>query len=193
MLRAFPGVPVLAHASDRARIFGMTDVVEDGVILKMAGITVRALHVPGHTLGAVAYLAEDAVFTGDTLFLAGCGRLFEGTAPMMHDSLARIAALDDHFRVFCGHEYTEKNLLFASALEPGSATVAARLAMVRSLLRAGRFTVGACLGEEKATNPFLRTSSPELRAALGLLQETSDVDVFSSLRASRDEFRPQTT
>lgn len=193
LVQAFPGVRVFAHANDSGRIAHQTDSVEDGACLELAGIGLRVLHVPGHTLGGVAYVTEDAVFTGDTLFLAGCGRLFEGTAQMMHASLARIAALGEHFRVFCGHEYTESNLLFASAIEPDSAAVAARLAKVRSLRSAGSYTVGASLLEEAATNPFLRTSSPELRAALNVPHDTANTEVFSSLRARKDNFRPLAT
>ena len=86
--------------------------------------TVRALHIPGHTLGAVAYVAGDAVFTGDTLFLAGCGRLFEGTPAMMFHSLCEVLGpLGENMRVFCGHEYTVSNLAFAASVEPGNARV----------------------------------------------------------------------
>jgi hydroxyacylglutathione hydrolase len=193
LVRAFPGVRVFAHSHDLERIPRQTDSVEDGASLEMAGIEVRVLHVPGHTLGGVAYLTDDAVFTGDTLFLAGCGRLFEGTAPMMYDSLERILALGEHFRVFCGHEYTESNLLFASALEPESAAIKARMARVRLLRSAGRATVGAALLEEAATNPFLRTSSPELRATLNLPGDMPNAEVFSRIRAQKDTFRPRAT
>jgi len=155
-------------------------------------------HVGGNAdlLGALPGLyhfpSERAVFTGDTLFAAGCGRLFEGDAAQMMASLAKLAALPDDSRVYCGHEYTEKNLRFAAMLEPGNRTLAAKLAAVRALRREGKFTVPSTIDEEKATNPFLRIDSPELaasvRARVPDLPPGDRVALFAAVRALKDRF-----
>ena len=117
-----PGVRVFGYKSDRGRIPGQTEFLRDGETFKWGKSEVRALHIPGHTTGAVAYVVGDAVFTGDTLFLAGCGRLFEGTPAMMHHSLNDVLVpLGPGVRVFCGHEYTVSNLHFAASVEPDNA------------------------------------------------------------------------
>src|SRR5207245_7177744 len=118
----------------------------------------QAIMIPAHTSGHVAYHFPSvrAVFTGDTLFAAGCGRLFEGDAAQMMASLAKLAALPDDTRVYCGHEYTEKNLRLAAMLAPGNRTITAHLAVVQALRRGGRPTVPSTIADEKATNPFLR-------------------------------------
>jgi hydroxyacylglutathione hydrolase len=133
-----------------------------------------------------------AVFTGDTLFAGGCGRLFEGDAAQMMASLAKLAVLPDDTRVYCGHEYTEKNLRFAAMLEPGNQALAAKLTAVQALRREGKFTVPSTIADEKATNPFLRTDSPELaasvRARVPDLPPTDPVALFAAVRALKDRF-----
>src|SRR5262249_56971857 len=134
----------------------------EGDTFEIGRLSVSVLHIPGHTLGAVAYVVtsktgDPAVFTGDTLFLAGCGRLFEGDPPMMHASLSKLAALAPQTRVFCGHEYTESNLRFAAYVEPSNAAVSQARAKAAQLRKEGRPTVPATIGEELSYNPFLRT------------------------------------
>jgi hydroxyacylglutathione hydrolase len=132
------------------------------------------------------------VFTGDTLFLAGCGRLFEGTPPMMFHSLCDVLGqLDERTRVYCGHEYTVNNLLFAASVEPGNGAVKERLALARAQVARGEPTVGTPLADEFATNPFLRCQSAEIRASLGLGADTPEIDVFAALRSSKDHWRPR--
>src|SRR6185295_15963202 len=144
-----PGVRVFGYETDRGRIPAQTEFLRDGQTFRWGGSEVRALHIPGHTLGAVAYVIEDAVFTGDTLFLAGCGRLFEGTPAMMFRSLNEVLGkLDPKTRVYCGHEYTVSNLLFAASVEPENSKVQARLARARQLRERGETTVGSSLVEE---------------------------------------------
>jgi hydroxyacylglutathione hydrolase len=190
LARRFPGLRVFGFASDRGRIPAQTDFVEDGDELAWGSLKVRALHIPGHTLGAVAYVMEDVVFTGDTLFLAGCGRLFEGTPAMMFRSLNEVLArLDEHARVFPGHEYTENNLLFAETVEPGNRAVRDRLERVRGLRARGEPTVGTAMSEELATNPFLRCHSREIRASMKLGSDAPDVEVLAALRRAKDGFR----
>ncbi len=146
--------------------------------------------VPGHTLGHLAYYGKGSLFCGDTLFGAGCGRLFEGTPAQMSASLARIAALPDATRIYCAHEYTQMNLGFALAVEPENPALIARVEAVAALRAAGQASVPSILGEEKATNPFLRCEQPAVIAA-ALAHAAVDVGpeaVFSAIRAWRNVF-----
>jgi hydroxyacylglutathione hydrolase len=181
------GIEVVASAHDRERIPCVTRAVADGDTFEVFGETVQCLHVPGHTLGAVAYYvaASKAVFTGDTLFTAGCGRLFEGTPAQMHTSLNRLAALPGDVGVYCGHEYTEKNLRFALTLEPGASPIVERLREVERLRAEGAPTVPATLAVERETNPFLRTAAPAMRRLAG---KEGGVEVLAELRQRRDHF-----
>jgi hydroxyacylglutathione hydrolase len=132
------------------------------------------------------------VFTGDTLFVAGCGRLFEGDAAQMMRSLGRLASLPDDTAVYCGHEYTEKNLRFAATLEPSNARLRDKLARVQEMRRAGKPTVPSTIADEKATNPFLRTASAELAASVRRLvpnlPEGDPVALFAAVRGLKDNF-----
>jgi len=153
---------IVGHASDRGRLPGQTRFVEDGDELRLGESRVRVLHIPGHTLGAIAYAVDgDAVFTGDTLFVAGCGRLFEGTPAMMHSSLRTLATLAPATRVYCGHEYTQSNLEFAAHGEPDNAAVREAIARAAALRANGKPTVPGTIGDELATNPFVRAASAE--------------------------------
>ena len=166
LLREWPDLEVTGHASDSGRIRGLTDALGDGYLRHVGQLELQALHVPGHTLGGVAYVFEGAVFTGDTLFHGGCGRLFEGTAEMMHGSLQKIAALPSSCRAYCGHEYTVSNLRFAAAAEPDNAEIASRLDWAIAEREAGRPTVPSTIGDERAVNPFVRAQSAEKLAEL---------------------------
>ena len=194
LLAALPGLRVYGSADDAPHIPGITDRVRDGDPVPVGLLRGRAIMIPAHTSGHVAYHFPSvrAVFTGDTLLAAGCGRLFEGDAAQMMASLARLAALPDDTRVYCGHEYTEKNLRFAAMLEPGNRTLAAKLAAVQALRREGKFTVPSTIGEEKVTNPFLRIDSPELaasvRAQIPELLPADPVALFAAVRALKDRF-----
>jgi hydroxyacylglutathione hydrolase len=165
------GVPVFGHASDAERLPGFTDGLEEGDTVSVGRQRARVLHIPAHTRGHIAYVFDDAsaVFCGDTLFAAGCGRLFEGTPEMMWTALhEKLGRLPDAMRVYCGHEYTESNLVFAAHVEPGNAAVQAKLERVRALrTRAAadwhdatpaEMTIPSTLAEERATNPFLRAA-----------------------------------
>ena len=191
LAQRFPGIRVFGHVSDRGRIPAQTDFVEHGGSLTVEGLTFAVLHIPGHTLGAVAYAGEGAVFTGDTLFAAGCGRLFEGTPAQMYQSLnVTLAALPDATLVYCGHEYTASNLRFAAHMEPGNAAVAEKAARVSEQRARGEATVPSTLGEEKATNPFLRCDSPEIieRVAGSLGTDRSPAAILGAVRAQKDKF-----
>lgn len=194
LLGAYPELEVIAHTSDRGRIPGQTTFVEDGGEVTL-GKELRAhiIYNPGHTSGAISYHLPEpaAVFTGDTLFLAGCGRLFEGTPVQMHGSLSRLAALPDDTRVYCGHEYTVSNLRFAAAVEPGNEAVQTRAQAVERARAAGAPSIPGTMADERATNPFLRTHVAEVaRAARAAETVDSDapVDVFAALRRWKDRF-----
>jgi hydroxyacylglutathione hydrolase len=177
--------PVFGHASDAARIPGFSDGLDEGDTLSVGEQVARVLFIPAHTRGHIAYVfdAADAVFCGDTLLAGGCGRLFEGTPEMMYAALCeKLGALPDATRVFCGHEYTESNLAFAAHVEPDNEAVRAKLARVR-VVRAhaapdwhdatpAEMTVPSTIGEERATNPFMRaTNSAELGRRRALKDE----------------------
>jgi hydroxyacylglutathione hydrolase len=168
--------------------------LDDGDIVNLAdlGLQFRVMAVPGHTLGHVAYHGHGALFCGDTLFSAGCGRLFEGTPAQMLDSLDRIAALPDDTRVYCAHEYTLSNLRFAAAVEPGNADVLETLASVQALRARDGITLPTTLGRERLINPFLRCREPAVRAAAEARAGTplpGTADVFAVIRAWKDGFR----
>lgn len=163
------GAPVFGHASDEGRIPGFTDGLEEGDRIRVGEEEAHILFIPAHTRGHIAYVFEaaQALFCGDTLFAAGCGRLFEGDPEMMYEALCvKLAALPDSMRVFCGHEYTESNLRFAAHVEPDNPEVQKQLEGVVAL-RAGasadwhhatpaEMSVPTTIGQERATNPFLR-------------------------------------
>ena len=171
-------------------ITGTNRPLRGGEQIEVLGETVDVLAVPGHTLGHLAYLAPGALFCGDTLFGAGCGRLFEGTPGQMIDSLDRLAALPDQTQVFCAHEYTQMNLPFALTVEPDNPALQQRSRRVAERRAAGLPTVPLSLAEEKATNPFLRCDQPAVIAAARehAAVDASKTAVFAALRAWRNVF-----
>lgn len=172
-LAARTGAPVLGHHSDAARLPGFTHGLDEGDIVSVGRAQARVLFVPAHTRGHVAYHfeAEAALFCGDTLFAAGCGRLFEGTPQMMFEAMQKLGALPGDTRVFCGHEYTESNLRFAAHLEPQNEAV--QRALEQAAAKRARaaadwhdatpdeMTVPSTIAGEHATNPFMRAASAE--------------------------------
>jgi len=181
-------VPVFGPGSES--ITALDRPLEGGETISLLGQSIEVLAVPGHTQGHLAYHWPGALFCGDTLFGAGCGRLFEGTPAQMHASLQRLAGLPDDTRVYCAHEYTEANLRFARAVEPNNAAIEARSAKVAELRTRGLPSVPSCLSEEKATNPFLRCDQAAVVAAA--LQhgavDASPVAVFAAIRQWRNNF-----
>ena len=173
LLRRWPAAAVVAAANDRARIPLQTVGVGDGDRFTLLDERVEVLAVPGHTSTHLAYWlpASGHLFCGDTLFVGGCGRLFEGTPEQMHRSLQRLAALPEATRMWCAHEYTEGNLRWAAAEAPDDAAIAARLQEVRELRAAGQVTVPSSIGLERRTNLFLRAGSA---AELGRLRCSKD-------------------
>lgn len=190
LLKAFPEATVWAGAHDHGRIPGCTRWLSEGDTVTFAGHTGRVWYVPGHTRGHIAYhfetlSAQGDLFIGDTLFGGGCGKLFEGTHAQLLAALERVRALGDATRVWCAHEYTLKNLEVAQRLGEKNAQLDARVAAVRSARAAGRPTVPLTLGEEKATNPFLRWDAPGLRAAI---DREGSLEALTYVREFRDRF-----
>ena len=183
---------VIGHATERARIPHLSRGVEHGERWTLGTLGVAALHVPAHTTGAIAFVVSDrAAFTGDTMFVAGCGRLFEGTAAMMHRALHEVfGTLEDEVEVYPGHEYAEKNLRFAALVEPGNRAVRAKLAAVSEQRTRGLFCVPSTMGDERATNPFVRVRAEGVRAfAKEHGANPSDaVEVLAAVRNARDVF-----
>jgi hydroxyacylglutathione hydrolase len=179
--------PVPVYGPKREPIATLTHPVAEGDTVRIPelGLALSVLDIPGHTRAHVAYYGAGSLFCGDTLFACGCGRLFEGTAEQMVASLAKLAALPDDTRVYCGHEYTLANIAFAQQVEPANAALAARLARAKELRAQGRPTLPSTLGEERASNPFLRWSEPAVvdSANKYLGARVSDpVKVFSAIR-----------
>ncbi len=192
-LLAMVGLRVYGYGEGRARIPGLTDRLNAGDTFTLGSLTGRAIFIPAHTSDHLAFYfpAEAVVFTGDTLFAGGCGRLFEGDAAQMMSSLAKLSELADETQVYCGHEYTEQNLRFALTLEPKNADLQKRLETVRKLRGAGKPTVPTTIAAEKATNPFLRWNSPELQATLRARFPDLPADpvaVFAKTRELKDRF-----
>ena len=143
-------------------IDSLTRAVSEGdtVTIPELDVSFAVLDIPGHTRAHIAYYGAECLFCGDTLFACGCGRVFEGTPEQMYASLDKLRALPDSTKVYCGHEYTLANIGFARSVEPGNAALDAREARDRGLREAGKPTLPTTLGEEKATNPFLRCLEP---------------------------------
>lgn len=157
----------------------------DTVTVAQLGASFSVLDIPGHTRAHIAYYGAGALFCGDTLFACGCGRLFEGTAEQMYASLQKLRALPDDTKVYCGHEYTLANIGFAKGVEPGNTALAQREQRDQRLRAAGKPTVPSRLGEEKATNPFLRCTEPAVVESVNkyLGTRVSDpVRVFAAIR-----------
>ena len=188
-LKKRTGCTIVGPRADAARIPGIDVAVGEGDVVELGAHRANVYDTPGHTRGHIVYhfAAARAAFVGDTLFAMGCGRLFEGTPAQMWGSLQKILRWPDDTRIYCAHEYTQNNARFALTVEPQNHLLQARAANVVRLRAAGTATVPSTLGEERATNPFLRPQSGELRARIGLAS-APDVEVFAKTRALKDAF-----
>ncbi|MGH7863496.1 MAG: hydroxyacylglutathione hydrolase [Candidatus Binataceae bacterium] len=187
------GIKVFGARAEGGRIPALSNPVDDGDAVRIGALEGRVIGIPAHTNGHVAYYFPGikVVFTGDTLFIGGCGRVFEGNAGTMVDSLAKLAALPDDTQVYCGHEYTEKNLRFALTLEPNNEALKAKHAWSRKVREEGKYTVPSTIADEKRTNPFLRAGSGELRASIRKIAPTVGDDpiaIFAKARELKDRF-----
>jgi hydroxyacylglutathione hydrolase len=179
-----------AYDLDHARIPRQTRGLREGDTFSFAGHRVDILEIPGHTLGAIAYVINGALFSGDTLFIAGCGRVFEGSMPMMQASLAKLRALPPSTRLYCGHEYTLANLRFAQAVDPQAPGLSERLARAGAQRERGEPTVPGQLQDELNLNPFLRWDQPSVIAAASERGATgaAPAEVFAAIRTAKDNF-----
>lgn len=171
---AAPCVYGSAYDLAHGRIEGQTHALDERSCLRIGDHPVRVLEVPGHTLGSIAFLAGGALFTGDTLFLAGCGRLFEGTMEQLAAALAKLDSLPAETLVYGGHEYAQQNLAFAAAMAPGDAAILERARVVAERCERGEPAVPGTLGEERASNLFLRSCR--------------DLAAFTRLRQAKDSW-----
>ena len=193
LLSAHPGISVFGSRFDEKRIPGITRTLDENDRVSLGDLEAEIFFIPGHTSGHIAYYiaSEGALFCGDTLFAGGCGRLFEGTAAQMVDSLSKLCALPDATRIYCAHEYTLSNLKFAVTAEPGNAVLAERFGRVQEMRARGESTVPSTLGEEKATNPFLRWDAPgiiETARTRGGAKSDEPAEVFGAIRRMKDNF-----
>jgi len=178
---------------DRQRISGIDRVVDDGDIIESGEARIQVLATPGHTRTSMCYYVKPFIgrpgilWTGDTMFVSGCGRLLECDAAMMYSSLMKLAALPDETLVYCGHDYTEENCRFALGMEPGNPALAERLRQVRKAVKAGTLTVPSNMAQERRCNPFLRAAEATIKAGLGM-SGVDAVAVFAELRRRKDSF-----
>lgn len=162
--------------------------VREGDTVKVGNLSARVLETPGHTLDHISYVFDEdrALFCADTLFSIGCGRVFEGTYPMMWESLLKLRALPNDMRVYCGHEYTSSNVKFALGIEPNNPALKARAEEVAKLRAANQPTIPTLIRDEKEANTFLRADVPAVAAAVGLAGK-SPADVFGELRERKNK------
>ncbi|KTT68366.1 hydroxyacylglutathione hydrolase [Sphingomonas sanguinis] len=170
------GARVAGPAAEADKIEGLDTRLAEGDTISVGGASATVWSVPGHTAGHIAFHFDDwaTIFTGDTLFAMGCGRLFEGTAAQMHANMRRFAALPGDTRVYCGHEYTLSNARYAAVAEPENDAIAARLADVTAMREQGEPTIPTTIALERATNPFLRSV---------------DAEELAERRAAKDAFK----
>src|SRR5581483_2085587 len=169
-LKQYHGCRVVAPRGDAQKIPHVDVAVGEGDIVNVGKLAARVIETPGHTLGQINYwFADDKlVFVGDTLFSIGCGRVIEGTPPMLWQSLLKLRALPDDTRVYCGHEYTEANIRFAKTIESNNAALAQRERQVERLSAERKPTIPSLMGEEKAANVFLRADNADVARSVGL-------------------------
>lgn len=178
-------VDVFAPATEN--INGVTKPIQEGDDI----LNFKILDIPGHTLGHIAYYSHDSLFCGDTLFAAGCGKVFEGTAEQMYTSLMKLAALPETIKIYCGHEYTLNNLYFAKTVEPENKKITERMAKVKEIRAKNLPSLPSILSDEKATNPFLRCDSHEIIDHMEKYighKLNNPVEVFAALRRCKDHF-----
>jgi len=188
-LKVETGCRIVGPSYDAARIPGIGIEVSEGDSFKLGESEADVLFLPGHTRGHIAFWfrTANALFVGDTLFAAGCGRLFEGTAAQMWRSLKKLKRLPPEAKVYCAHEYTLANLAFALSLEADSEVLQQRQKHVRALVDQGLPSIPTTMAEEFATNPFLRADDLAFKKKLGLTDK-SDEDVFAAIRQAKDRF-----
>ena len=190
-LKQLTDCKIVGLAADQNRIPGIDITVSDGETVTLGHHRFQIIATPGHTTGHIVYYCADseALFCGDTLFSLGCGRLFEGSAEQMWQSLQKLKSLPGSTRIYCAHEYTEANGRFALSVEADNPDLQERIAQVAELRRHNRSTLPSTIALELATNPFLREHSASLRQSIGAATNESPVNVFAKVRSLKDQFR----
>ncbi|MEO5354257.1 MAG: hydroxyacylglutathione hydrolase [Magnetococcus sp. XQGC-1] len=186
-LRAHFGAQVIGSGKDAHRLPPLDLAVSDGQHIPLGNLNTEVMEVPGHTLGHLVYHVSDALFSGDTLFRFGCGRVFEGTPEQMWENLVKIRSLPDSTQLYAGHEYTLVNLQFACSLEPGNTALQTVLKQVFLQTDMEQPTMPVPLGKEKQYNPFLRADDPSFAKNIGLTGQAPE-QVFASIRKKRNSF-----
>lgn len=188
-LKQLTGCTVIAPLSDRHRIPGLDRGVVDGDVITLGKHSARVISTPGHTSGHVVYhFADDnMLFCGDTLFVMGCGRLFEGTAEQMWHSLQKLKMLPGSTQVYCAHEYTQANGRFALTIEPNNRELQQRMEIVNRLRAESLSTVPSTIAQELATNPFFREDSLALQETIKMVNK-KPVEIFAKVRRLKDRF-----
>jgi hydroxyacylglutathione hydrolase len=188
-LKARYACKVIAPRKETQPIAHVDETVAGGDTVRVGALEGQVIDTPGHTAGHISYFfpADKIAFVGDTLFSIGCGRVIEGNAEMMWQSLLKLRALPDDTKFFCGHEYTAANVRFAKTIEPNNKALAARAVEVDTLRAAGEPTIPASIGAEKADNPFLRADVAEVAQAVGLAGSPA-WKVFAEIRERKNKF-----
>ena len=188
-LRRRYGAKVVGHVKDRARLPKLDEEVSEGERVTLGETVARVVDVSGHTIGHIAYVldADKAAFTADSLMALGCGRVFEGTHAMMWESLSKLMQLPPETRIYSGHNYGQANGRFALSIEPENEDLLARIERIKEADAKGAPIVPVTLGEELATNPFLRATEPSVKRAVGLAG-ADDAAVFAEVRRRKDAF-----
>lgn len=188
LCQQFPHVRVIGPAAEQHRINGMTQTVQQGdsVTIARFNLTFDVIELPGHTLGHIAFYSAPVLFCGDTLFSAGCGRLFEGSPAQMWHSLQKILALPDDTQIYCAHEYTLANINFARQIEPDNPALIEYERRCRQLRQENKATLPSTLMVEKQINPFLHCNNKTLQQKW---QQNTAVELFAAIRAAKDQFK----
>jgi hydroxyacylglutathione hydrolase len=186
-LKADTKCTIIGPRGEAAKVPGIDKQVGEGDTFKFGSFEVRVLDTPGHTAGHITYLIPSAgvAFVGDTLFAIGCGRVIEGNAQMMWNSLQKLMALPKETQVYCGHEYTQSNAKFALTIEPENAALVRRAKEVDQLRAAGKPTLPTNIGIELETNPFLRPGAPAIQQRLGLAGKP-EWQIFGEIRERKN-------
>lgn len=192
LVEEFQGIEVAGYEGDSKRISHLTHLLHDGDSVQFGDVTGVVKHTPGHTSGGICFLFGDHLFTGDTLFGGGCGRLFEGSPEEMFTSLhGVIDPLEEGVKIYFGHEYTLSNLKFAGFIEPDNINIKERIETAKELLENGGATTPSTVGLERETNPFLRSNIESVQSALKeklLLEKNDPVSAFAALRRLKDSY-----
>lgn len=180
---------VIGPRDEAGKIADLDETVAEGDTIKLGSLAGRVIDTPGHTSGHISLVfdTDKLAFVGDTLFSIGCGRVIEGTMEQMWDSLLKLRALPDDTKFFCGHEYTQANIKFALTVEPDNKALLARAKEVEQLRAAGKPTIPATIGAEKAENCFLRADELSVAAALGMAGRPA-AEVFAEIRTRKNKF-----